>query len=310
MGHDHTHHLGTDRGSERRLRWALALSGGFFLVELVAGFMTGSLALLSDAGHMATDVAALAIALAAITLGRKPADAQRTYGYRRFEIMAAAVNAGGLFVVAGVIFVEAWKRFWEPSALDTGGMLLVAVLGLVVNLIGMRLLHAGHQENLNLRGAYLEVLADMVGSAAVILAALLIRFTGWQQLDPLVAVAIGLWVLPRAWSLLSESVHILLEGVPKHVPLPALQEALVALPGVRAVHDLHVWAITSGQASLSAHLLVEEYPSDDTLLHQARAVAARHGVHHSIFQIERAHCHPQEADCTFGHADHDHDHAH
>lgn len=307
MGHDHGHQHSYDAASESRLRWTLVLTAAFFLVELIAGFLTGSLALLSDAAHMATDVMALAIALAAIHLGRRPADAQRTYGYRRFEILAAALNAAGLLVVSILILIEAWKRFQTPEAVDTGGMLIVATLGLVVNLIAVRLLHAGSANNLNMRGAYLEVLSDLVGSALVIVAALVIRFTGWEGIDPLVAVAIGLWVLPRGWSLLSESVNILLEGVPKGLEFEALRRELAVLPNVAEVHDLHVWAITSGQSSLTAHLRVEEWPGDDALLDAARAVAKSHGIEHTNFQIEREPCAPHGSDCAL-HPAHKHDH--
>ncbi len=299
MAHDHDHskHAHTADG-ERRMRWNLLITAAFFLVELIAGFLTGSLALLSDAAHMATDVMALGIALAAIHLGRRPADARRTYGYRRFEILAAAVNAAGLLVISVFILLEAWRRFQNPETVDTSGMLLVAFLGLVVNLIAVQLLHAGAAHSLNMRGAYLEVLSDLVGSALVIVAALVIRYTGWEGIDPLVAVAIGLWVLPRGWALLSESVNILLEGVPRGVALNELRSDLAALPNVAEVHDLHLWAITSGQASLTAHLRVADWPRDGALLEAARAVARKHGVDHTNFQIERDACSENGADCV------------
>lgn len=201
---------------------------------------TRNVALISDAAHMLTDAAALAIALAAVRVARRPADASRTYGYHRFEILAAAFNALMLFGVAVYLLVEAYGRFKKPVEIETTAMMGVAVVGLIVNLISMRLLAAGKDASLNIKGAYLEVWSDMLGSLGVIAGALLIRFTGWAWVDPVIAVAIGLWVLPRTWVLLKESLNILLEGVPAGIVVSAVSEAVTKMPGVTGVHDLHV----------------------------------------------------------------------
>lgn len=286
-GHSHNHAAGVT--NERKLLFAILLTGAFFVAEVVGGFWTNSLALLSDAAHMFTDVMALVIALVAIRIGKRSADNRRTYGYRRFEILAAAFNAIGLFLVALYILYEAYERFLNPPEIHTWGMLAVAVLGLVVNLISMRILVSGSESSLNMKGAYLEVFADMLGSIGVIIGSLLVYFTGWAQIDAVIAVLIGLWVLPRTWKLLSESLNILLEGVPEGIELQRVHAELLALPGVQDVHDLHIWSITSGQHSLTAHLLVSEPPEDSSLLKQAHAIAKNHGIEHTNFQVEVEH---------------------
>jgi cobalt-zinc-cadmium efflux system protein len=271
-----------------RLWWALALTGLFLLSEVAASFITGSLALLSDAAHMLTDAAALGLAIAAVYLGRRPADSKRTFGYKRFEVLAATINAGALFGVGVYIFVEAIRRFVNPTPVASGGMLVVAVIGLVVNLAAMLLLRGEHEHNLNIHGAYLEALSDLLGSAGVIVAGILIRATGWRAIDPITAILIALWVLPRTWRLLGRSVNILLEGVPHDVDLENLRDDLARIPGVARVHDLHVWAITSGERSLSVHLVVPAAtsPPDLSLVGRAQEVARRHGIRHSTVQIE------------------------
>ncbi len=291
--HHHHHHRHHDAaaGNERTLWFALALTGGFMLVEAIAGWLTGSLALVSDAAHMFTDSAALAVSLAAVRLGRLPADAKRTFGYQRFEILAAAFNASLLFLVALYILYEAWHRFSEPQPIHTTGMLVVAVLGLVVNLVAARLLHAGSQSNLNMRGAYLEVLADLVGSAGVIVAALVILYTGQTWVDPLVAVAIGLWVVPRTWLLFRASVNILLEGVPEGVDIGRVRAAILAVTGVCGVHDLHVWAVASRETSLSAHVVIDAATTAERALGDvARVLGERFHIHHSTIQVESGAC--------------------
>lgn len=235
---------------------------------------------------MLTDVLALMIALIAIRIGKRPADTKRTFGYYRFEILAASFNAVVLFLVAIYILYEAYQRFFEPPEIESGLMLGVAAAGLIVNLISIRLLRSGSAQSLNMKGAYLEVLSDLLGSFAVIVAALVIRFTGWWQVDPILAVLIGLWVLPRTWTLLSESINILLEGVPAGIELQQLHDALAALPGVRAVHDLHVWAITSGQNSMTVHLVANPGESDIDLLRAAQQIARDHGIEHASIQVE------------------------
>lgn len=292
-GHDahHHHHQHAAAGNERTLWFALALTGGFMLVEAIAGWLTGSLALISDAAHMFTDSAALAVSLAAVRFGRMPADSKRTFGYQRFEILAAAFNASLLFLVALYILFEAWHRFREPQPIHTTGMLAVAVLGLVVNLIAARILHAGSQTSLNMRGAYLEVLADLVGSAGVIVAGLVILFTGLTWVDPLVAVLIGLWVVPRTWMLFRASVNILLEGVPEGVDMGEIRAGILTVPGVCGVHDLHVWAVASRETSLSAHVVVLDATKAERALGDvARLLGERFHIHHSTIQVESGGC--------------------
>lgn len=291
MGHSHSHGHGHDhaRGANARaLAWALGLTSVFLVVEVVGGILTQSLALISDAAHMFTDAAGLAIALTAVKLAQKPADARRTFGYARFEILAAAFNAVLLFFVAIYILVEAYQRFVEPAAVQSIPMLAVAFVGLVVNLICMRILDAGKEESLNIKGAYLEVWSDMIGSAGVMLAAGLIWLTGWNWIDPVVAVAIGAWVLPRTWALLRESLNILLQGVPEGLVMQDIDTAVRQVPGVTGVHSLHVWALTSGQNVLSAHIEVGPGVLDLMAL-RARVedlLSSRFGLSHITIQLE------------------------
>lgn len=284
QGHGHTQDNRTL--PEGRLRLALLLTGSYLLAEVVGGLVFGSLALLSDATHMFTDFAALVIALAAIRLGKRPADPRRTFGYKRFEILAAALNASVLFLVAFYILFEAYRRLREPVEIQSLPMLLVALGGLAVNLIAARLLAAGSAESLNVKGAYLEVLSDLLGSLAVIAGAIVIYFTGWNWVDPLLATLISLWILPRTWHLLSASVNILLEGVPGGIDLRQIQADLAALPGVQEVHDLHVWALTQGQNAMSVHLVAQPETADPGLVQKAQEVAGSHGIEHTTIQIE------------------------
>jgi len=285
-GHSHDHAAGA---SARMLGWALALTTAYLVAEVVGGLLFNSLALLSDAAHMLTDVAALVIALMAIKLGQKPADEKRTYGYRRAEILAAAFNAVLLFAIAIYIFVEAVRRFAEPPEVQSWGMLGVAAVGLVVNLISMKLLAAGKDASFNVKGAYLEVWADTIGSLGVIAGALIIRFTGWTWVDAVVAVAIGLWVLPRTWVLLRDTTHVLLQGVPAHLTLNELRAGVAAMPGVKDVHDLHVWSLSNDDVSCTMHVTVAESADADRV---RRAVAALldhdFGIAHATIQTESA----------------------
>lgn len=290
MSASHNHALPSTR-RERPLWIALGLTTAFMVAEVVGGLISGSLALISDAAHMFTDTAALAIALAAIRVAKRPADAKRTYGYHRFEILAAAFNALLLFAVAIYILVEAYARFRTPAEIQTTAMLGIAVFGLAVNLISMRLLSSGKDASLNVKGAYLEVWSDMLGSVGVIAGALLIRFTGWAWIDPAIAVAIGLWVLPRTWTLLRESLNILLEGVPQGVDVDEVTQAMMSVPGVVSIHDLHVWALTSGKASLTAHVVYAPGTVRENLLEPLkRVLAARFQVFHTTLQLEAEPC--------------------
>ncbi|SEJ84879.1 cobalt-zinc-cadmium efflux system protein [Deinococcus reticulitermitis] len=280
---EHGHSHGGAAGA-RQLTLALILTGSFLVVEVIYGLLSGSLALLSDAGHMLTDVMALALSLFALKIGQRAADRRRTFGYRRAEILAAAVNAAALFAVGLYILTEAYARLREPVDVQTIPMLVVATAGLLVNIVSARILVQGSKDSLNMKSAYLEVMGDLLGSVAVIVGALLIRFTGLTWIDPVLGALIGLWVLPRTWQLLKASVNVLMEGVPDGVDLDALRAELAALPGVSGVHDLHVWSVTSGQHSLTAHL-VSAVPSR-TVQAKAAEVAQRYGIEHVTVQLE------------------------
>lgn len=290
-GHDHT-----AGANERSLKIALGLTFAFLLVEFIGGIVTESLALISDAAHMLTDVAALAIALVAIRVGRRAADSRRTFGYARFEILAAAFNAMLLFGVAVFVVIEAYRRLKQPPDIQPVGMLAIAVIGLLVNIMSMKVLASGRDESLNVKGAYLEVWSDMLGSLGVILGALIIKFTGADWVDSVVAILIGLWVLPRTWVLLKSSLNILLEGVPDDIDLDAVRKTLLDAPGVRSIHDLHVWALTSGKVSLTAHVVND--PSVNTatsILPRIRQDLAEHfGITHVTVQCELEPCHQAE----------------
>lgn len=309
MSSGHSHALPENK-SESTLWIALGLTTTFLVAEVVAGLLLNSLALLADAAHMFTDAAALGISLAAVRVAQRTADARRTYGYHRFEILAAAFNALMLFGAAIYILYEAWQRFRSPAEVQPGGMLVVAVLGLVINLISMRLLSGGKDSSLNVKGAYLEVWSDMLGSLGVIVAAIVIRFTGWTWVDTVVAVGIGLWVLPRTWTLLKESLNILLEGVPEGVDVDEVSAAMVAVPGVIGVHDLHIWALTSGKNSLTAHVVQSESSRSEDLRESLRDVLAeRFQVFHTTLQLELTPCQHTDDGCNYvGRQDDGHDH--
>lgn len=284
MSSDHTHAAGGGAIHASKLKMALGLTSTYLIAEVVGGILTGSLALLSDAAHMLTDVMALIVALVAIRIGQRAADPKRTFGYYRFEILAAAFNAAVLFVVAIYILYEAYRRFYAPPQIQSGGMFIVAAIGLAVNLASMLILRSGSEANLNMKGAYLEVWSDMLGSIGVIIAALVIRYTGWWPADPILAVLIGLWVLPRTWKLLGQSINVLLEGVPEGVELKKLHDTLAALPGVREVHDLHVWSLTSDRNSMTVHLVADA--PGVSLVSDAQRIAREHGIEHASIQVE------------------------
>ena len=299
----HEPHHGHDHGraaSEHRMWIVLALTLGFLVAEVAGAIWTGSLALLSDAAHMFTDSMALGIAIAAIRLSRLPADRKRTFGYYRFEVLAAALNAVLLFLVALYILYEAYERWIAPRPIESLGMLAIACAGLAVNLIGVRLLAADAGHNLNVKGAYLEVWADALGSVGVMAGALIVYFTGYTRADPIVAVLIAFWVLPRTWALFRQSVNVLLEGVPEGVDLAEIAERLRAVPGVREVHELHVWALGSGRTSLTAHLILDEAQADiHRVIGQANErLRIDFGITHTTLQAEIEHCDPHRQDCV------------
>lgn len=301
MGSGHSHAVKVGQ-NERALWIALGLTTVFLIAEVIGGIVTNSLALLSDAAHMFTDTAALGISLAAIRIGKRPADKLRTFGYYRFEILAAAFNAILLFLVAMYILYEAYQRLRHPPEIQSSIMLVIAVLGLAINLISMRMLSAGQEHSLNVKGAYLEVWSDMLGSIGVIIGAIVIRYTGWGWVDSAIAVAIGLWVLPRTWTLLAASMNVLLEGVPEGIKLGDVQAEIRSIAGVASVHDLHVWAITSGKPSLTIHVVSAEPTATwPVLLDRVRDVLAeKFGIHHSTVQIEDTPCEQAQEGHTFG----------
>ena len=279
------------RHTSRLAASALALSGSVLAIELAGAFLYNSLALLSDAAHMLTDVAALLIALMAVRIGGRAPDDKRTFGYKRLEILAAAFNALLLFVAAAYVLVEAIGRFRTPEPVAATGMLAIAVLGLVINLISMRVLMAGRGESMAVKGAYLEVWSDAIGSVGVIAGALLIRLTGKAWIDPIVAIGIALWVLPRTWALLRDTINVLLEGVPKGVDLARIREAISDVPGVCDVHDLHVWSMAISDVNGSVHIaIVEEANGEDVRLRVAELLEHRFGIGHATIQIERDPC--------------------
>ena len=292
--HEEGGHSGHNHGagaSTKRLAIALGLTTAFLVAELVGAFVFDSLALLSDAAHMFTDSAALAIALAAVRIGQRPPDDQRTFGYRRFEILAAAFNAILLFAVAGFVLVEGVGRFFDPRPVESVGMLIVASIGLIVNLISMRILAGGRDDSLNVKGAYLEVWADMLGSLGVIGAAIAIYFTQFNWIDPIVAIAIGLWVLPRTWTLLSDTTHILLQGVPRGISLDKVRAAISGVGGVSGVHDLHIWSVAGDDASLTVHIgLADGSDPEVVRVSIAELLETQFGIHHSTIQTETKPC--------------------
>lgn len=286
MSHDHAH-VSAGFRHRRPLAIALALTAGYLVVELTVGVAIGSLALISDAGHVLTDTLGLALALTAITLAGRPATDERTYGRHRLEALASLANAVLLFGVAGYVLYEAARRFSAPADVPGLGLMGVAALGLAVNVVAFLLLRTGARESLNLRGAFLEVLADLVGSVGVLLAGLVLLLTGWPYADPVVGVAIGLFVLPRAWRLGAEAVHILTEGAPTGVDVGDVRRALAGVPGVDDVHDLHVWTLTSGTDLASAHLRMTADADQGAVLADATTLLReRFGVAHATIQTE------------------------
>lgn len=288
MSAPHTHAPRAGRRHLRPLTIAFLLVASFMVVEAVAGFLTGSLALLSDAGHMATDALGLGMALAAIVAGdRAPAGSGRTYGVYRLEILAALANAVLLFVVAGYVIFEAVQRIQEPSEVLAIPMLVVAVAGLAINLIGWRLLRSGAEESINVKGAYLEVLADLAGSVGVIVAGLVMLFTGWPYADPLFATLIGLFILPRAWRLGHEALRTLVQAAPSALDLDELRSDLVSILGVVDVHDLHVWTLTSEMDVATVHLMIDDGTEPHQVLDRARSLLVdRYEIAHATLQVE------------------------
>jgi cobalt-zinc-cadmium efflux system protein len=289
MGTGHSHEARAGQRHRGRLWLAFGLLAAFMVIEALAAWWTGSLALLSDAGHLATDVLGIGMALAAIHAASRFATPQRTFGLYRLEVLAALGNAALLLAVAGFVLVEAVRRFGDPPEVLAGPMLAVAAGGLAANLIAFRLLHAGARESLNVRGAYLEVLGDLLASVGVLAAAGIILLTGWWYADPLLAVAVALFIIPRTWALGRAAVRVLVQAAPKHLAVGEVASTLARVPGVRDVHDLHVWTLTSGMDVASAHLTIERADQLGDVLTTARtALHERYGIAHATLQVEPA----------------------
>ena len=293
-----------------RLGAVLAVTVAFMVVEAVGGWLSGSLALLADAGHMLTDAGALGLSLLSCWIALRPANESKTYGYRRWEILAALVNGAALFGIAAWVIVEAFQRIQNPQPIRAELFLAVAAAGLVVNLISLRMLHDLRHGSLNTRGAYLHVLGDALGSAGALAAAAVIAITGWTLADPIISIALALLILLGAWQLLKESTDILLEAVPRHVSMSEVQRRMLGVPGVAAVHDLHVWTVTSGMVAMSGHAIVPELASHPEVLEGIRLEMARLGIAHVTIQLEVQHeCEePREVAGTSADSHHGHGH--
>lgn len=287
----HEHKSSAAGRNKRRLGLVFGLTASYLIAEVIGGLVTHSLALLADAGHMLTDVAGLALALLAIRFAERPATPERTYGYYRLEILAALVNAVILIGISLYILYEAYERFRNPPEVQSGTMLAVALVGLLVNLVGIYLLKAGSKESLNMKGAYFEVLSDMLTSIGVIVAGIIMLTTGWYYADPLISAGIGLFILPRTWMLLRDAVGVLLEGTPSDVNLAALREGIAAVKGVESLHDLHVWSLTSGINAMSTHAVLRKSAAPDEVLKRIREYATTNfKIDHVTVQVESETC--------------------
>lgn len=278
---------GPRHGERRALRLAFAITAVLMITEFVGGYLTNSLALMADAGHMLTDAAALGLSLFAVWFSSRPATPERTYGYFRVEILAALVNGVTLVVIALVIIYEAYQRLLEPPPVLGGWLLVIAAVGLVANLICAYVLHGSHEENLNVRGAFLHVIGDILGSLGAIVAGLLIVFSGWYAADAAVSILVSALILYSAWLLVRESVSILLEGAPAHVNVVVMKQVLAGVDGVDSIHDLHVWTLTSGMHAMSCHAVVSgNKPRHGILENLSRISRTQFNIHHTTIQIE------------------------
>jgi cobalt-zinc-cadmium efflux system protein len=287
QGHAHVHEA--NESNLRRVVIALVLTGTFMIVEIVGGIISGSLALLADAGHMLTDTMALALAAVAFHVSKRPADGNLTYGYQRFQILAAFVNGLSLLVIVGWILYEAVERFITPRDILGETMLVVAAAGLVINIICFAVLHTGDQENLNIRGAALHVAGDLLGSVAAIVAAIVIIYTGWTLIDPILSVAVAFLILRSAWALVKRSAHVLLEGAPDWLNVSDMQERIVAnVPGVKEIHHVHVWGLTPQQLMLTMHVAIEDGMDSQSRIVRGvkNYVKSEFGIGHSTIEIE------------------------
>lgn len=290
-GHSHGPAVGdAPLGNERRVFWAMLLTGGFMIAEIVGGVLSGSLALLSDAGHMLADFVALTLAWSAFRLGRKKADIRRSYGYHRFQVLAAFVNGLTLFLIAGWIAIEAVKRISQPVEILAGPMLTIAVLGLLVNAVSFAILQSGDRGNLNIRAASLHVMGDILGSVAAIVAALVILGTGWMPIDPILSVLVAVLILRSAYTVMRKSGHILLEGTPENVNPTDLSDRLkAAVPQISDIHHIHIWSLTSEHPVLTLHaVLADGADHEETLALLHRKLVEFYDIGHATIQLEYA----------------------
>lgn len=298
MSHEHhTHHThhnqGVDKNSITRVKTALVITGIFMLVELIGGILSGSLALLADAGHMFTDTAALALAAFAFHVSSRPADAKRSFGYHRFQIIAAFVNGLSLLLIVAWILFEAVQRMIDPPDVIGRTMLIVAIGGLVVNIVSFLILHGGDQENLNMRGAALHVLSDLLGSVAAIIAALVIIYTGWMPIDPILSLLVAMLLLRSGWHLVRRSVHILLEGSPDWLDVSAIEDKIVeTIPPITEIHHVHCWGLTPQHPILTMHVVVADPPNDPTAIVRSvkRLLQSEFDISHSTIELEVGEC--------------------
>ena len=297
-GHDHSHGVGHDHGSHasvRSLKLALGLTATLLVAEVAGGLISNSIALLADAGHMLTDVAALALSLFVAWFTKQPVNARKSFGYLRWEILAAFLNGSALLLISAAIIVESVMRIGSPEPVEGGLMLGIAVAGLIINVISALVLHRGSQTSMNVRGAYLHVLGDLLGSVGTVAAAVVIRYTGWLTADPVASFLTTALIIRGAWVLVKESVDILLEGVPKHIDLGAVRTQLEAIPGIESVHDLHVWSVTPRMVAMSAHAIVRDASSQQHVLEHIHDAMALFGIAHVTVQIEQSEMGAREA---------------
>lgn len=273
--------------TRRRLTLAFVITLVVMAVELFGSWLSGSLALLADAGHMLADGAALAIALFAAWIAQRPATPQRSFGFMRLEVFAALVNGAVLILIAIGIGIEAWRRLRAPPAVNGTLLAGVAAIGLLANIVAVAILHRGHEHSLNQRGAYLHVVGDLLGSVGALLAGAIVITTGWTLADPLISVLIGMLVLVSAWRLVKESTDVLLEATPRHIALSEVHERIVSVPGVESVHDLHLWTVTSGVVAMSGHLVVKNPIDNQPILEAVQGRMRELGIQHVTVQVER-----------------------
>ncbi|MFP7656916.1 MULTISPECIES: cation diffusion facilitator family transporter [Chryseobacterium] len=272
---------------KKNLLIVLSFSGAYLIAEVIGGILTNSLALLADAAHMLTDVVGLLLAFIAIKIGERKADSKKTFGYYRTEILAAVINAVVLLGISVYVLFEAYQRFKSPPEVQSKSMLIVAGIGLLVNIAGMLILRKDSEASLNMKGAYFEVLSDMLTSVGVMIAGVIMLTTNWYYADPLISAAIGLLIFPRTWRLLKEAVNVLLESTPKDVDIDLLRKSLEQIPGVKSVHDLHVWSLTSGVNAMSSHIVKDDTITQNQLLEKlTEETTSRFTISHTTFQIE------------------------